>query len=70
MSDDPRDVHDRVEMEQAARHRLAASARWREFAGLREAAGREKLAITLADTTDMSPEQARKVLAAAPLEGE
>lgn len=67
---DVREVDDREEMEQTARRRLAASARWREFAALREAAGREKLAISLADTTDMTPDQARKVLAAAPLEGE
>jgi hypothetical protein len=48
--------------------RKAASQRWREFASLPEAQGKERTAIALADTTDCTIEEARRVLRSAPLD--
>jgi hypothetical protein len=48
--------------------RQRRQARWRQFAALPQAQGRERQAIRLADTTDLTVEQAAKVLASAPLD--
>lgn len=46
----------------------AKNRRWREFASLPEARGRERTAIQLADSTNLTIEEARKVLRATPLD--
>ena len=57
-----------VEQEADRQRRQAASKRWRELASLPEAKGMERTAIALADHTDCSIEEARRVLRSAPLD--
>ena len=56
-----------VEQEADRQVRKVASQRWREFASLPEAKGKERTAIALADT-DCTIEEARRVLRSAPLD--
>jgi hypothetical protein len=56
-----------VEQEADRQARRAANQRWREFASLPEAKGKERTAIALADT-DCTLEQARRVLRSAHLD--
>jgi hypothetical protein len=57
-----------VEQEADRQVRKAASQRWRELASLPEAKGKERTAIALADHTECTIEEARRVLRSAPLD--
>ena len=57
-----------IEKEADRQVRRVTSQRWREFASLPEAKGKERMAIALADTTECTLEEARRVLRSAPLD--